>query len=609
MYKSSSFAVFTACILFSTPLFATDDLAAIVVTATRQASRASELVSDITVITREEIDQAPQHDLLSLLATQSGVQQTANGSLGAASQIMLRGANGSHTLVLIDGQRVGSATLGSFSWSRLPLAQIERIEILRGPASSLHGSDAIGGVVHIITRRGEGAPRLIAEAGAGSHGTSSANGSISGSAGDFHYNLGATRLRTQGFNNLANPASSSYNPDADGFSLESVTAALSHDLTRGHEVGISVFHSDGRNHYDGGFSAATRVRQYENTLTVQNHSIYLKNALTPDWHSTLRMGRSTDDSTNYRDAAMTDVFRTDQNQLAWQNDIRLPVGKLLLAWESLKQNVGGTTNYPTKERRTRSWIAGWNGKLGKHRLQTSLRQDDSSQFGARTTGNLGWGYQFSEQWRASASYGTAFKAPTFNDLYFPLNFGLVGNPNLRPELAKSREVGLHHEAGSRRASAVWYMNKIDDLISWSGVTSPVNVGKARLEGLSLSYASRYRHFDYDATFDYLDAKNSANGKQLGRRARHGVRFGLGQTTGDWQWRSEIQAVGSRFDDDANLKHLGGYSLVNLQASRALADNWTLFARANNIFGKKYEIVADFATAGATVFVGLRYAPR
>lgn len=609
MYRFSPLAAGAAYFLFSTASFATDDLAAIVVTATRQASRANEQLSDVTVIGREEIDQAPQNDIASLLAAQAGVQQTANGSLGGASQIMLRGANGSHTLVLIDGQRVGSATLGSFSWSRLPLAQIERIEILRGPASSLYGSDAIGGVVQIFTRRGDGAPRLVAETGAGSHGTSNANGSITGSTGGLHYSLGASTLRTDGFNSVWNPASFSYNPDADGFSLESANTTLSYDLAPGHEAGLSVFHSDGRNHYDGGFSAGTRVRQYENTLTVQNHSAYLKNAITPDWSSTLRMGRSTDDSTNFLDAAMTDVFRTDQNQISWQNDIRLPVGKLLLAWESLEQNVSGTTNYPIKERRTRSWIAGWNGKLDNHRLQTSLRRDDSSQFGAKTTGNLGWGYQFSEQWRANASYGTAFKAPSFNDLYYPLNFGFVGNPNLRPELAKSREIGMRYEAGSRRASAVWYLNQIDDLISWSGVTSPVNVGKARLEGLTLSYASQYRHFDYDATLDHLDAKDSTNGKRLGRRARHSARFGLGQTLGDWQWRGEIQAVGSRFDDDANLKHLGGYSLVNLQASRALTDSLSLFARANNIFGKKYEIVADFATAGATIFVGLRYAPR
>ena len=609
MRKMSSIAATAASLLFSSHTYATNDLAAIVVTATRQATRTNELLSDITVIGREEIEQAPQESLDQLLAAQAGIQQTANGSLGAASQILLRGANSSHTLVLIDGQRAGSATLGSFSWSRLPLAQIERIEILRGPASSLYGSDAIGGVVQIFTRKGEGAPQFIAEAGAGSHGTSSANSSVSGSTGGLHYSLGATTLRTSGINSIWNPANSSYNSDADGFSLESANVALSYDLASGHEIGMTVLHSDGRNLYDGGFSAATRVRQYENTLTVQNHSVFLKNAITADWKSTLRMGRSSDDSTNYRDAVMTDVFRTDQSQITWQNDIRLPVGKMLLAWESLKQSISGTTNFPTKERRTRSWLAGWSGKLGRHRLQTSLRRDDSSQFGIQTTGNLGWGYQLSEQWRANAAYGTAFKAPSFNDLYYPLNFGYVGNPNLRPESAKSREIGVHYEAGSRRASAVWYLNKIADLISWSGVTSPVNVGSARLEGVTLSYASQLRRFDYDVTLDYLDARDATNGKHLGRRARHKARFGIGRTIDDWQWRGEIQAVGSRFDDDANLKHLGGYSLVNLQASRTLTDNWTVIARANNIFGKKYEFTADFATAGATLFIGLRYAPR
>ncbi|MDP2821352.1 MAG: TonB-dependent receptor [Sulfuritalea sp.] len=609
MYKRFTLAACAASCLSPSFSLAADQLETVVVTATRQATRTHDLLSDTTVIGRDEISQAPQSFLADLLAAQPGVQLSANGSPGATSTVRLRGASGEHTLVLIDGQRVGSATQGSASWSRLPLSQIERIEILRGPASSLYGSDAIGGVVQIFTRRGEGTPRLGAELGGGSYGTSSANGNVSGSLGGLRYSLGAATLRTDGFNSIRNPANRAYNPDADGFSNKSANVALSYDMASGHEIGLSAFHSDGRNRYDAGTTAVSRARQYENVLAVQSHAAYLKNKVTGNWASTLRIGTSTDDSTNYSNAVMTDIFRTDQNQVSWQHDIRLAVGQLLLAWEGLTQNVSGTSNYAIKERRTASWLVGWGGKLGDHRLQTSLRRDNSSQYGAKTTGALAWGYQFSERWRGHASYGTAFRAPTFNDLYFPLSFGFVGNPNLKPEFARSREVALYYESGNQRASAVWYLNKVSDLISWSGVTSPINIGTAQLEGITLSYANRYGSFDVDGSFDHLNAKDASSGRQLGRRARSQARLGLGQTLADWQWRTELQAVGSRFDDDANLRHLGAYSLVNLQASRALNSDWSLFVRANNLFDKKYETAADFAMPGANLFVGLRYASR
>lgn len=596
-------------LLFPSTSQAADELAMVVVTATRQATRANDLLSDVTVIGREEIEQAPQRQLGDLLAAQPGIQMSANGSPGATSKVMLRGASDEHTLVLIDGQRVSSATRGASSWSRLPLSQIERVEILRGPASSLYGADAIGGVVQIFTRRGEGAPRLNAEMGVGSYGTSSADGNLSGRLGALRYSLGGATMRSKGFNSIANPANRAYNPDADGFANDSASVALSYDLAPGHELGANAFQSDGRNRYDGGTTAPTRARQYENSLAVLNHSAYLKNTLAQHWTSTLRVGSSTDDSTNYRDAVMTDVFRTDQKQISWQNDIRLPVGALLLGWEDLQQKVSGTSAYAVKERRTRSWLAGWNGQFNAHRLQASLRHDDNSQYSARTTGTVAWGYQFSERWRGHASYGTAFRAPTFNDLYFPLSFGFVGNPNLKPESARNKELALHYESGNQRASATWYRNEITDLISWSGVTSPVNIGKARLEGLTLSYAAHYRGFDTDAGVDHLEAKDTASGRPLGQRARSRARLGLGQTIGDWKWRAELDAVGSRFSDDPNLLHLGGYSLVNFQASRSLGAEWSVFARANNLFGKKYETVADFAMPGANIFIGLRYASR
>lgn len=595
--------------IFQPAIAAATDEAAIVVTATRLPTRSNELLSDVSVLDRAEIEQAGHATLEQLLARQPGIEFSANGGSGSTTSVFIRGTEGGHALVLIDGLRVGSATLGTLSWSRIPLAQIERIEVLRGPASALYGSDAIGGVIQIFTKRGTEGLRVNAEAGIGSYGTYSVGAGLSGGGGGWRYSVNGTSLKTDGFSNIRNPANSGFNPDRDGFRNDSLAANLSYSPMKGHEAGLILFHSDGTNKYDSGFSASTAAKNYENSLTVQSYAAYLKNAITARWSSTLRIGRTTDDSTNYTNGAATSIFRTDQDQVSWQNDVRLPVGTLLLGWEDLKQKIGGTTAYTRKERDIRSLLAGWTANIDVHRLQANLRRDDNSQFGAHNTGTLAYGYQLATTWRATASFGTAFRAPTFNDLYYPLNYGYVGNPNLLPETSRNRELALHHEVGVQHVSATWYRNDVKNLISWSGLTSPVNVGQARIEGVTLAYTGFVAGYDVGGSLDILDAKDATTGNRLARRANERMNLSLGRTRGAWEWRTELQAVGARHDDNANIKRLGGYALVNLYAAYALSPEWSAFGRANNLFDKRYELAADFATPGANLFVGLRYAPK
>ncbi|HZX31755.1 MAG TPA: TonB-dependent receptor, partial [Rhodocyclaceae bacterium] len=594
-------------ILFSLPIHAQQlaSLDPIVVTATRQPMKASELLSDVTVIEREEIEKAAQSTIGELLSTQPGIEMSANGSPGAVSNIYMRGSNSSHVLVLIDGMRVGSATLGSISWSRVPVSQVDRIEILRGPASSLYGSDAIGGVVQIFTKRGSGPMQFTAEAGAGSYDTYSTSAGVSGETDGWRYSLYAGTQQSAGFNSIRNTKNASYNPDRDGYKNDNATGSLSYSPAKGHEIGGSFFYSDGDNRYD----SSPKARDYRNSLIVSSYDLYSRNAITSNWTSNLKVGRTTDNSINRTNDVRTSLFATDQDQLLWQNDVKTGVGTFLLGLERLEQKISGTSNYRIKDRSIDSAMAGWNGVFGSHRLQASLRHDQNSQFGDKNTGSVAYGFQFTPAWRANVGYGTAFKAPSFNDLYFPLTFGYQGNPNLLPETSRNREASVHYEAAGHHASVTWFLNRVENLISWSGVTTPVNIGNARLEGVTLAYEGHVGSYDVQANYNYLDPRDVATGHQLARRASNFGTVALGRRLGDWEWRTEAQASDRRFDTDANTRKLSGYTIVNVYGAYHFSKDWSAFARVNNLFDREYELAGDYATPRTNVFVGVRYQPK
>lgn len=606
--QSTAVAALVGALFANTPYAADAELGRVVVTATRQASRSNELLSDVSVISREEIEKAGQTSLEQLLARQPGVEYVANGGPGTNSSIFIRGASTKQTIVLIDGLRVGSASSGDVAFSRLPLAQIERVEILRGPASSLYGADAIGGVIQIFTRRGDGATRYNASAGYGTYNTTEATAGVSGGSETLSYSLQAGHYQTDGFNAIRNPANSSYNPDRDGYRDSNYSGSLALRPAAGHELGLNFLHSSGTSRYD----SAPKANDFSNEQMVSSYGVYTRNRLAKAWTSTLRLGRSTDDATNRNKGIAGSVFHTDQDQVAWQNDVKLPVGQALFAAEYLKQTLMSTTAFRVNERTIRSLLAGWTGNLGDHRLQGNLRRDENSQFGGKTTGFAAYGYQLSTDWRAHLSYGTAFRSPSFNELYFPNTFGatFAGNPNLRPEYARNREIGLDWEIadnrGGHRFSAVYFNNKVSDLI----VGYPLlNVSSATLEGTSLSYAGNLGNWNGGVSIDLQRPRDDSTGKRLVRRADEQLKLHLAYALGAWNLGGEWQVSGERFEDTANTKRLGGYGLLNLVADYRLEKNWTLFARANNVFDKQYELAKDFATPGANVFVGVRYAPQ
>jgi vitamin B12 transporter len=600
----------------ATVLAADGEQPLVVVTASRQAQRADEAIADVTVIERAQIEQAgASFGLPELLARQPGIQMATNGGPGKTASIFMRGGNGNHTILLIDGMRIGSATTGTASWQDIPLSQIERIEIVRGPASALYGADAMSGVVQIFTRKGQGAPRVDAFAGAGSYGARELSAGVAGGTERLSYALRGGYTETEGTSAKMRKAGTSYNPDHDPYRNTSVSGNLGYRLADGHDLGATFLATEGRNFYDGD----ANFNNYNNSAQ-RVWSVHSRNRLTAGWTSTLRFGQSVDSYEGFmlsKPAGST--IRTTQDQVTWQHDIQLPVGSLMAAYENLHQKAlsegafdGGRT--------VNSALLGWTAGFGAHTVQLNARHDENSQYGGKTTGYAGYGYQIAPGLRFTGSIGSAFRAPTFNELYYPG----FGNANLKPENAYNKEIGLLWSQGGSFASLTVFRNRISDMIVTfrnpsTGRSLPSNVREAQVQGVSLAGGTRLAGFDLEAGIDFLDAKDRDSDANLPRRAKQSGHVRISRSVERVTAGVELQGVGGRYDavsfsssalaTATERDRLGGYGLLNAFVKYAVTPDWSLEGRANNLLDKQYETAYGYNTPGANVFFGVRYAPR
>ncbi len=598
-------AVATAAVAQPAPRSTTLDPVA--VTATRTAQPIADLLADLTVIGPDEILRSGAQSLPQLLQRQPGVEVTINGGAGATSGAFLRGANRGQTLVLIDGLRVGSSSVGATSLEAIPLDQIERIEILRGPASSLYGADAIGGVIQVFTKRAGGAAFVpSASAGYGTWDTRSASAGLRGALGPLAFSLQAGGTRSAGFNAIVNPANASYADDRDGYASENTGLSAVLPWAPGQEAAVSYLRNRLNNQYDGGPGFDDRT-----VTTLEAWSVASRNRLAAWWNSTLTIGEGSDDSvsqTAYGDYP----YRTTQRQYTWQNDFALPAGTLSVIAERREERLATTDAFAITARDTNSATGVWQMTRDALALQANLRHDRSSQYGGQTTGGIAAGYRFSPAWRVTAGYSTGFKAPSFNDLYYPG----FSNPALQPETARNAEAGVYWTAaagGARwEARAIGYYNRVEHLIVFQCDADynclPRNVDRATLSGVTLGVDAAWGDTRVKGSLDLQDPQDDATGALLPRRARrHGV-LGVLQQAGPVQLGVEFVASSLRYDDVANTRRMGGYGIVNLTVDWPFAPGWSLSVRGNNVFDKDYQLAADYSTGGANVFAAVRWQP-
>ncbi|WP_428572498.1 TonB-dependent receptor domain-containing protein [Ramlibacter sp.] len=583
----------------SSPAFAQSMLRETVVTANRVETRADELVSDVKVIGRAEIEASTARTLTELLARRAGVQTSANGGRGKQSSVFIRGAENRHTIVMVDGVRLGSATAGIPSWETIPVDMIERIEVLKGPASALYGSDGVGGVVHVITRKGrEGFhPNAALTVGSDHHFTAAA-GAVGGS-GALTYAVGVQRQRERGFDATQPYAPfGNHNPDIDPFRQDAVNASLGWAFGKSWRFDAGLMHSDGISAFDDGpgIRSSTVIR----ALTAHAG---VKGTVLPGWRTSLTVSQGKD-TANTIVASFPGAFETRETQWSWQNDVETPLGVVVAGLERREQDISATTAYTVTNRVIDSVFAGLNGSAGRHTWQANVRRDRNSQFGSADTAFAGYGFKLTPEWRVHASHGTSFVAPSFNQLYFPM----FGNPLLQPEKGRNTDVGVTYTRGAHEVKLVRFDNRIRGFMT--NTTLPQNVPRARIDGWTLGYDGKAtERLHVNANLELLDPRNETNGTLLPRRGKRQFTVAADYKVGAWGFGGALVHVGVRFDDAANRTPLAAYTTLDLHADWQFARDFSLQAKLNNLTDKRYETAYGYNQPGRGAFVTLRWQPK
>lgn len=604
----TSMLLLAAGLAASTPLQAEEQLPSVVITAGRIAEDPARVSADIAIIHEEEIKKAQATTVIELLRRQAGINSSTTGGPGKSTSLYMRGGNSGHVLVLIDGVRVGAASTGAFDWGLMSPEDIERIEIVRGPQSSLYGADAMSGVIQIFTKTGEGKTRVHIQSEAGGLASSSASMQVSGSTENgISYALTAAGQRTDGVSVAA------AGTETDPYRQTQISGRIEMGLGDG-TLAFTARQSEGKNSLDGGWVLADTL----NWSSASRQSIYsltLSYPIMANWESSLQLSRSADDVIGYdpANAANNSDIHTTIKQLNWQNHIELADFSLLFGLDYHADRAVNPLAPLNKVQKQSAGFASlsWHSELLD--LNGSLRHDRNSGLinsANKSTWHTGAALHPLTGLKITANYGTGFKAPSINDLYWPA----AGNPNLKPETSKGWDAGIAYEHSSDLLqgglSATWFDQSFRDLIAWAPITPgswtwiPSNVNKARSRGLELTAKLHISTAYMQANWSYLMARDSSNETWLARRPKESGNILLGIDFGPLNLEGNLAIVGPRFSNPNNAAYLTSYRKTDLRARLHLNETWELTARVNNVEDKKYEEATGYGVAGRVWYAGL-----
>ena len=567
----------------------------VVVTATRTENPARETLASVELIGGDDLLMRPAADLGDALRFVPGVEVARLGGAGQQTSLFVRGTESNHVLVLMDGLRINPGTIGTAAIQNVAPEFVERVEVVKGPRSTLYGSDAIGGVINIITRdAGDGSS---VQAGYGSFDTVTASFSAGFGGESAGGTIAASWQDSAGF-----PTRTGDTIDR-GYENTSFTAsarASAGPVT----LGVRAWHASGSSEYSD-FFVLPVDQDFENSSLALTADV----APTDAWTSRLMLGHAVD---NLEQNQSTDFLDTQRNTVDWQNDFALSGANTLTAgilWQDEEADaISFFDPYAADTATTQVYVQD-QARFGAHRLLLGAGYTDHETFGGHETWNAEYGFEFGGGAMVTASAGTGFRAPDATDLY-----GFGGNPDLEPEESLSYELSWRQPIGERQAfSLTAFRNDIDELIEFV-VIDPFtfdgenrNVAEARIEGVEAGWRYDGELWSARATATLQDPRERTTDSRLLRRAREIYAAALARRFGSHELGLDLLYAGERRDFGfPSQTILPAYWLANLQAKVALGERFTLVARAENLFDEDYELASGFNSMGRSYFGALRY---
>lgn len=583
-----------------------------VVTASRYQQAQADVIPSITVIDREDILNLQANNILDLLALQQGIDVARTGGNGSQTSVFMRGTNSNHTLVLIDGMRAGSSFTGSFAWENLPVSQIESIEIVRGSRVSYYGSDAIGGVINIITRKQD---KLYVRYTGGSFGTQNVDAGFGQTTENAQYSLVMGSHHTDGFSATNEHNIFGFNPDDDAYENNSLGFNGFYDLETSQ---LSINYLESRSNVD--FDSFYNVGHSKSKERVTRLS--WKGKIFDTWNTELSLGNN---KNSISAKAFSYSYISDRHTLDWLVDNNINANHvgfgLSIRQEDsqLKHSLVDQLNYSINGDNIAAF-ANWRGTFSKNILTASVRLDHNDVYGNNTTGNLGWAYQLNDKVRFNLSAGSAFHAPNLNELFSPelqtilyspelddiVNFfSFEGNPNLEPEESINYEAGLKvNLTDQQNLSLNVFYYKIDNLIDYIGATfMPTNINQSTIKGLEAAYDFRYNNLNLNINATVQDANNDETNTPLLRRPDNKVNISLDKFFNKFSVGTSIRYASKNPDFGIDLE---GYTLIDLRAAYKINENWKISAKIENAADENYQIVNGYNTPKASGYITIEW---
>lgn len=575
----------------------------IVVTATIGPRTAGESLSSVTTLDKKTIREQQPAEFSDLLRSQPGINVISNGSFGKNTSVYTRGTGSESTIFLVDGIRLRSSTSGSAPWQYFPVDLVDRVEIVRGPRSSLYGADAVGGVIQAFTHEPGGDDRRgWVEAGGGSFDTQMGSGGISARAGNTRFSLSGVHEETDGTEIVEGG-------DDKGFRNTAGIAKVTHELENGGQAGLLLMQSQGNTEFEGG----------DTDYRIRLAGVRLATPVSDYWDTAFQLSEARDEQDNFRDSGDS-VFNTTARAARWENTLYFSTHELALGGELLNEEVESTVGYDENSRTNAAAFSQLRLGFGPSDVQLSVRLDDNEAYGQETTGGLSLGHALDNHHRVRASYQTSFRAPTFNDLYYPLetySFGgsYAGNPDLEPEKGRAIELGVSGRYNVWFWDAAVYQLDVDNLISLEtdtgGNTRPANVDEARIRGVELTGGLDYESWRAEAALTLMDPRDSNTDNRLRRRSGTQFRLDLDRDFTNWSLGATVNAEGYRYDDAENDERLPGFATLDVRAGWQFARDWSTRLTVDNVFDKEYATALRFdgkgyLAAGRTAMLTVRY---